>query len=654
MDFLKAYRRFDLRYDGKTMDELAVCVSQSVHGSSVTTEYRFHDGFKLTNVARKIDAFGAYEWVNWLENTADTPTKIISDLWDCSVVLPLEHEEYRQNIAYFPDPEKATKVYAPTGCSWDKLEFYVDIDHIHDNVRTNHIEPGQTKEYACVGGRSSDTQAPFFNVHKNGAGYVFAIGWTGQWNCSVSRTCDDVVIRTKIEDTHFRLLPGEKIRTSSIVLMPYSGSFTQSQNQWRRLVKNEFSLIGAPGRDPYGPLCAGIWGGMTTPAVIQRVEKIRELDLPFEYIWMDAGWYGIDTAPTANEFEGDWYDHTGDWRVSPLIHENGLKDVAKAVHDSGRKFLLWFEPERVIKGTPITKDHPEYFIGIDGSKDMLLDLGREDAWNYCYETVCEKIESIGIDCYRQDFNFRPLPYWRKNDAPDRQGITEIKHITGMYRFWDALLERFPHLLIDNCASGGRRIDIEAQRRSIPLWRSDLECPANYDIEGAQTQHLGINSWLPHSGTGSGRQYDEYRIRSAYDSSMTTNYFFAENEPYADTPEKVAFLRKYCAEYRKARPYFSGDFYPLTDITTNLDAWSAAQFHRPEQNDGIIQVFRRGNSPYETALFQLGGLSPACSYVITDADTGVSTTHSGAELLEKGLSLTVKERRKAKLYFYTAI
>ena len=115
-----------------------------------------------------------------------------------------------------------------------------------------------------------------------------------------------------------------------------------------------------------------------------------------------------------------------------------------------------------------SREQPEYFLG-DGNPEPwnnLLDLGNEDAWKYIFGTLSGLIESIGIDCYRQDFNFAPLGYWRHNDAEDRRGIHEIKHINGLYRLWDALLGRFPHLIIDNCASGGRRIDIEMLRRSI--------------------------------------------------------------------------------------------------------------------------------------------------------------------------------------------
>ena len=64
---------------------------------------------------------------------------------------------------------------------------------------------------------------------------------------------------------------------------------------------------------------------------------------------------------------------------------------------------------------------------------------------------------------RIDFNIDPLPFWEFLNAqdPDRVGIAEIRYVEGLYRMWDDLLANTPLRFIDNCASGGRRIDLEA-------------------------------------------------------------------------------------------------------------------------------------------------------------------------------------------------
>lgn len=654
MKALKSNKRFSFKLNGENIWDTDFETEISEEGNTLKTMYQFENGLNVTNVLKKYDEYGAYEWVNYFENTSDKSSKIISELWDCDCSLELDHEENRKWEAYFPDVDKATKIYAPCGSTWTKKEFYCNIDKIEGNDRIYHIIPGQTKKYSASGGRSSEQNAPFFNILKNGKGYIVAIGWTGQWNVQFTRSNDDITIRSGIEGTNFKLMPGEKFRTSSIVIMPYTENET-AHNKWRSLVKKHFSLIGSESRDSNGLLCANVWGGISTSSVLERIQAIKDNKLPFECVWMDAGWYGHNTKPTPDEFEGDWYSHTGDWEASPLIHSNGLKDVAKAAHDAGMKFMLWFEPERVIDSTPIALQHPEFFLASDTNRDSnrLLNLGDPAAWNYCFETVSKMIGDLGIDCYRQDFNFSPLSYWRKNDDYDRQGITEIKHINGLYRFWDALLEKFPHLIIDNCASGGRRIDIETLRRSIPMWRSDYQCPANYDVEASQCHNQTFSLWMPYSGTGTGRIYDEYRVRSCYSASLATNYSFSLKETFCDTEEKVEFIRKFTNEYLKVRPYFSEDFYPLTECCDALDVWCAMQFDRPTSCDGIVELFRRENSPYETAIFNLKGINKNKNYKFTDLDGGEFII-SGSEIIEKGLKFTVPEKRKAKIYLYQAI
>ena len=91
----------------------------------------------------------------------------------------------------------------------------------------------------------------------------------------------------------------------------------------------------------------------------------------------------------------------------------------------------------------------------------------------------------------------PLALWRGNDTADRQGITEIRHVTGYLAYWDELCRRHPHMLIDSCASGGRRNDLETMRRAVPLWRSDYA----FEPIGHQGMTYGISFWIPFHGTG---------------------------------------------------------------------------------------------------------------------------------------------------------
>ncbi len=647
-------KRFSFLYGGKDIFSYKLNIKECEMNGDKIFEYTTDDGLKLTHILKRYDEFDAAEWVTWFENTSDKPSKVLSKIYDCDIDIPFSYDENLHWCAYIPERDMDMKIYCPYGSLWNREEFYCNVDEFKENRYVNHIYPNQTHHYKTSGGRSSQAMAPFFNIHRQNKGVVFAVGWTGQWQCDIKRTNDSVNIKSGIEDAEFYLLPGEKIRTSSAVLMEYEGSCTDSQNKWRRLIKKHFSLIGKPERPQQAPLCAGIWGGMSTKAILERIDIIQRESLPFEYIWMDAGWNGTSSKPCPDEFQGDWGDFTGDWRVNKNHHPDGLLDVKKAISAAGLKFLLWFEPERVRNVTPIAKEHPEYFLIDKNSCDYLLNLGNPDALNYCINTLSERIETLGIDFYRQDFNFDPLDRWRVNDSENRNGITEIKHIMGLYKLWDSLLERFPTLCIDNCASGGRRIDIETLRRSVPLWRSDFQCPANYSIEYTQSHNMQFSTWMTYSGTGSGREWgDVYRIRSAYAGSLTTNYTFSEAEKFG-SQEQVEWLKTYLNEYLSIRKYFYCDFYPLTDSVESEFSWNVSQFNCPENGDGMVQAFRHEKSPFAVADFKLSGLDASKTYRITDLDDNSFYDASGEDLMNNGINIKTASARSAKIYVYKAL
>lgn len=657
MNTLSIEPRFSFLYNGADAHtQCRVSASETAEGGKTvkTVRYDLGDGLTVTTVCTRYDDFDSIEWVNRFENRGDAPSGLITELWDCASVLPFPEDEPQRRTAYLPDYDNGLQLIIPKGSTWAADEFDTVVDAIEQNAYVNLLFPGDERSCRTSGGRSSEAAAPFFRLHRQNAGYIAAVGWTGQWTASFKRTEDGVLLRAGIEDTAFRVAPGESFRTASVVIMPYKGSAVDGHNRWRRLIKAHYSPIGTPGREDIGPFCAGIWGGMTTKGMLDRIRTVKEQRLPFTHIWIDAGWYGMGEKESPDEFEGDWPDWTGDWRVNPHHHPDGLRDVRAAIKDAGLRFVLWFEPERVICGTPITEEHPEYFLGDRGKGyNMLLNLGDPAAWKYCCDLLSERIETLGVDVYRQDFNMAPLDFWRKNDTEGRRGMSEILHINGLYDLWDALLEKFPHLLIDNCASGGRRIDIETLRRSVPLWRSDVQCPANFPEKISQMHSAQFGQWMPHSGTGTGRAYDLYRFRSCYAPAMTTNYTFSERDAFGDDPEKIQWLRERGEEYRRVRPYLSCDMYPLLAPTYRDDAWAALQYDRPEQDDGVILVYRREKAPYREAAFPLHGLCAEKTYCFTDADTGEKTRCDGRTLLRDGFSVTMPTPRSAKVIFYTA-
>ena len=614
---------------------------------------RFNTEYSVGNLT-VINSFkqngDTYEWLNWFENRSQSDTKIISDICDCNIFLPLKKDVLPESGAFIADGD-CTLVYSPKGSDWTENEFTCDIESYGTSTRRlASMFPGSRKFFSAMGGRSSQKFLAMFDVNQENSGYIIAVGWTGQWFCEMSRDENGMSIKSGIEELSFMLHPGEKIRTSSFVIMPYSNGFTNAHNQWRRYIKSE-SILGKGKRDKHAPLAVNLWGGMESKDLVERADFVGKNNMGFEYFWIDAGWHGHSTQDSPNEFEGDWSENVGSWNVNPYNHSDGLKEVAKAIKNNGMKFLLWFEPERVRRGADLEKEHADFLLKNGDDGNLLLDLGNDKAWQWCFDMISRTIKELDVKCYRQDFNFDPLPYWRKADEENRRGIHEIKHIMGLYRLWEALLKEFPELIIDNCASGGRRIDIETLKRSIPLWRSDYQCPANHDVVAAQCHTAALSSWIPYHGTSVGRIVDLYRFRSCYTTALGDNFIYSATENLSDIGEdKIDFIRKMNAEYKKIRDIMECDYYPLTAPSADKNCWCAMQFDDSEKGEGVILAYRREKAPYTSASFMLGNIKHECNYEFTDAESGEKEILSGRELAENGFTLTMPEKRTARVIY----
>lgn len=154
----------------------------------------------------------------------------------------------------------------------------------------------------------------------------------------------------------------------------------------------------------------------------------------------------------------------------------------------------------------------------------------------------------------------------------------------------------------------------------------------------------------------GRDSD-YAWRSTISSTVTFGLFgngdaVQAQPPPADFP--FAKAKATLAQYRRLQPYFLGDYYPLTPYTKAADAWLGWQFHRADLRGGLVQAFRRPESPQESARLKLRGLDPRSRYVVTDVDDAKPDELSGRELMVKGLLLTLPEKPLARIVTYRQV
>lgn len=652
------------------------------------------DGKVKVTVERKVyEDYDAAEWVLWFENVSNENSGTLSEIWDCDylVWLPVMEEKWRGNRALHGERE-VISMRGPgdgAGYSFDDEGSALEFSQHHNYFHPNSPE---TLSFACSGGRSSDGTMPVFEVTQDGHGAIILIGWSGGWKAefnnvedrvsvsrdtinettstvsqsivngmpesssTVTRTTTQtttwtydldnpggVQVRTGLENAEFYLKPGEKVRTSSVLVMNYRPG-DDSANKFRGLLRSHINHKAGRENVRDGIFAFELWGGLPSEETIRRVQLLKDKDLPFEDLWLDAGWSGYGKKCDDN-FTGDWGMYNGDFNVNSRVHPNGLGPVSEAAATKGMRLMLWYEPERIAPAAKFASEHPGWIMKQrPDEQGGMLNLADPEVSEYLTELLSGYIKDLNLSCYRQDFNISPTPYFMANDEPDRTGITEIRHITAMYEIWDRLLEKFPDLIIDNCASGGRRIDLETLKRSIPFFRSDYQCNFNASPEVIQAHNSGISRYFPFTGCTT-KSSDEYALRSSFSSSYGVAYYNAIFQRKEEVDWDAAV--RTASEYVRIRPYLSKDFHNLGSVTADPTAWAVWQYHDPESGEGVLVVFRRPESPASTINVSLGGLPSNARIELENITSGKKLGKARAG----SVTLTMPEPRSSAVITY---
>lgn len=590
-------------------------------------------GAHFTLDTRSYAKYGAFEWVITVQNRSDHNTGVFSDLKAADLI--------------FQGASPCVK-----GISGDLGDLYAPYE--------TPLREGDSFRRTSVSGRPTHGTFPYFNFEYGDGGSFVAIGWPGTWYADFTAisgdetrlTCGQGEIRTF-------LAPGESIRTPLVAFLQYNGREEASNmNLWRRWFIDCNMRKVRPAEDAEPELFPPVFGtlilsqGQRESSFLRTVRSYQEHGLPLDYYWIDAGWY------TNCEGKACSWPETGTWNIDRERFPTALRQVSEEMAKTGGKTVLWFEPE-------VLRLNKEEFLasepGFDASwmlgtamagtwlEGQLLDLGNAGFRDWLFERVCRAIDEGGISLYRQDFNVDPAPVWAQCDEAaegERKGFTENRYVCGYLAFWDRLIERYPDMMIDSCASGGGRNDLETLRRALPLHCSDFWDGNLGGYNEKQATLQSLLAWFPYFKLDqqAGAPLDLYHLRSCYAPWFNLN----ESVMKKDFPWEL--VRQAHQEWEQVSRYMYADFYPLTPYSKASDVWRGWEFYDASCGEGYLQLFRAEESAQETLTVCLYGLDPDASYCLTDADGGPDITGTGKELMEQGFRFTLPEAGSSALLF----
>ncbi|MBW8762015.1 MAG: alpha-galactosidase [Microbacterium sp.] len=172
-----------------------------------------------------------------------------------------------------------------------------------------------------------------------------------------------------------------------------------------------------------------------------------------EIYCMDSGWY-TDGAT--------WWNDLGSWEPSLRRFPEGLRAMTNRMRDAGMIAGLWLEPEVVSVSSPVAHTlPPEAFFQRDGkpvieSGRLQLDFRHPAALAHVDGAVERLVVGLDLGYLKFDYNM-DVTQGTDVDA-DSPGDGQLGHQRALLDWVRDLMDRHPGLVIENCASGGQRMD----------------------------------------------------------------------------------------------------------------------------------------------------------------------------------------------------
>ena len=606
--FPVSFRVGDTAYNGFGRDftELGRTLENTDTSETTTVRFLYKDSIEIKLICTLYPYHAAYEWTVYFTNIGNENSPAISEINGCNYTLTAANPHLSGILG---DGGYDNQANTPYDMNISGMELVINNET----------------------GRATYNRFPYFKLKWNGGGAFFAVGWPGQWRAGFSSTGDQLTVTDGQVKLNTYLKPGQTIRTPLSTFVFYEGDDSNREtNLWRNffIACNMRKIDGGNFSPATAAASSSTYEEMfraTDANQIAAIKKYHANGVKLGYWWMDAGWYYKTGTQSLDQ---NWLP-TGTWYVDESRFPSKFRDVSDYAHSVGTKTILWFEPEVVrlpVGQLGATSVKKEWLLPKSSTK--LVNYGNPEAREWLLERVCTVLKEGNIDLYRQDYGVAyPASEWQANDPRGQAGITENLYVQGYLWFFDSLIARFPNMMIDACAAGGGRNDLETMRRAVPLHKSDS---GYHDPEIKMSMNTALFSWFPYFGTYA--IGDEYGLRASFSSMPVLNYnVVASNVDWN-------LIEKCVNEWEQVKEFYYSDYYLLTEWNVSDEEWNAWEFFDPDKGAGFFQAFRPKNSGDESLNVRLHGLRPTATYRLTDTDGRIDVTATGAELMGKGFSV----------------
>ena len=376
-----------------------------------------------------------------------------------TTVTNISHEaiglEYVSSFSYTGLKEKNLKILLPHN-SWVRevnwKEYTPDMLGLdrYTASSTKRISVSNTgtwssKEYLPMAAAVSENEALFWQIENNGA-----------WQWEISDIADMLYLKlsgpTEQENAWYKeLAPGESFESVKACISA-GNSFDAAlcaMTKYRRII---FENNTCNSRLPviFNDYMHCLWADPTEEKMIPVIDKAAAAGC--EYYCMDAGWYSA----------GTWWETVGEWQPQETRFPNGIKKVFDYIRKKGMIPGIWLEIEVMGINCPILAQFDDSCFFMRHGKRVIdngryqLDFRNKQVRSFASAVIDRVVNEYGAGYIKFDYNIDAGSGTELNADSFGDGLLE--HNRSYLKWIDEIKKKYPDLILENCSSGGMRMD----------------------------------------------------------------------------------------------------------------------------------------------------------------------------------------------------
>ncbi|TYB61778.1 alpha-galactosidase [Nonomuraea sp. PA05] len=334
-------------------------------------------------------------------------------------------------------------------------------DHVPDLDLREHGQHGKgTFALTSQGTWSSGRHVPMGGLTDRSAGrtWLWQIEHNGPWRWETGERLDGAYVAlsgpTDLDHQWNELLaPGESFTTVPVAIAVSAKGVEDAAaalTAYRRaLVRPHPDRVTLP--LVFNDYMNTLMGDPTTAKLLPLIDAAAAAGA--QVFCVDAGWY---------DDGGDWWDSVGEWLPSQTRFPHGLEEVLARIASHGMTPGLWLEPEVIGVRSPMADKLPDAAFLQRGGVRLAehgrhhLDLRHPAAVAHLDQVVDRLVEELGVGYFKLDYNINPGAGTDVDATSVGGGL--LAHNRAHLAWLESVLDRHPHLVLENCGSGAMRMD----------------------------------------------------------------------------------------------------------------------------------------------------------------------------------------------------